>query len=415
MKILFLLTQDIESPSGLGRYFPLAKELAKRGHSSTIAALHPRFKYLDAKRFTKEGVEVWYVGQMHVQKQGNEKTYFSPSQLLRISLQGAWALSKAALAIPADIIHVGKPHPMNSLAGLIARLLQNKRLILDCDDYEAGSGHFSSSSQKWIIQNFERRVPRHVHAVTTNTSFMRQKLISWGVSEEKIYYLPNGVERSRFVKPDPQRILNLRNQLNLKENKVVTFVGSLSLANHAVDLLIEAFALLHANRPNTKLFLVGSGEDYDRLHQQATTMGLSDEVIFTGRIPPDQVTTYYYLSDVSVDPVRDDEAARGRSPLKLFESWACGVPFVSADVGDRKELAGSPSAALLAPPGDFKALSLSIQKVLDDPATASNLSRNGSERVNLYFWDLLVEQAIHVYQDTQYDPSILSSGGATKL
>ena len=31
MRIIFLLTQDLESPSGLGRYWPLAKELARLG------------------------------------------------------------------------------------------------------------------------------------------------------------------------------------------------------------------------------------------------------------------------------------------------------------------------------------------------------------------------------------------------
>jgi glycosyltransferase involved in cell wall biosynthesis len=405
MKILFLLTQDIESPSGLGRYFPLAKELVKRGHSSMIAALHPRFELLEERRFMKEGVEIWYVGQMHIQKQGNEKVYYSPARLVKISLQDTWALSKAAMATPADIIHIGKPHPMNSMAGLTARFIQRKRLILDCDDYESGSGHFTRNWQRWTIDQYERRIPNLVRAITTNTSFMRQKLISWGVPEERIYFLPNGVDRSRFERPDPQKILDLRKRLNIIGHKVVIFVGSLSLANHAVDLLIESFALILARRPDTKLLLVGGGEDYDRLNQQVNSSGLKDGVIFTGRVPPNQVVSYYYLSDVSVDPIRDDAAARGRSPLKLFESWACGAPFVSADVGDRKELAGTSPAALLVSPGDLSALSSSILQVLDDPVIANNLRSNGFKQVNHYFWDILVERAIQVYQDSLTNPT----------
>jgi glycosyltransferase involved in cell wall biosynthesis len=309
------------------------------------------------------------------------------------------------MATSADIIHIGKPHPMNSLAGLAARFIKHKRLILDCDDYEAGSGHFANSWQKWTIKNFEKQIPRHVHAITTNTLFMRQKLIAWGIPDKKIYYIPNGVDRSRFEKPDPQTIKNLRDHLKLEGNKVVTFVGSMSLANHAVDLLIESFALIYATRPKTRLLLVGGGEDYDRLNQLVNTSGLADGVIFAGRVPSDQVVSYYYLSDVSIDPIRDDEAARGRSPLKLFESWACGVPFVSADVGDRKELVGSPPAALLVSPGNVNALSSSILQILDDPVTARCLRNDGYERVNFYYWDHLVEQAIQVYQDSLTGPT----------
>jgi hypothetical protein len=74
MKVLFLLTQDLESPSGLGRYFPLAREMALLGHQVTIAALHPDYQSLKIHRFDVEGVHVWYVAPMHVRKHGNVKS-----------------------------------------------------------------------------------------------------------------------------------------------------------------------------------------------------------------------------------------------------------------------------------------------------------------------------------------------------
>ena len=42
MKITFLLTQSLEDPSGLGRYFPLAKELARPGNEVNILAIGHR-------------------------------------------------------------------------------------------------------------------------------------------------------------------------------------------------------------------------------------------------------------------------------------------------------------------------------------------------------------------------------------
>ena len=77
MRILFLLTQDLESPSGLGRYAPLARELTVLGHQITIAALHSRYDTLDRRSFFKEGVDVRYLAPMHVKKRGNLKIYYN--------------------------------------------------------------------------------------------------------------------------------------------------------------------------------------------------------------------------------------------------------------------------------------------------------------------------------------------------
>jgi hypothetical protein len=68
VSFLFLLTQDLECPSGLGRYWPWAKALAKIGHPVEIAALHSDYSALGLKEFEQEGVRVRYVGQMHVLK-----------------------------------------------------------------------------------------------------------------------------------------------------------------------------------------------------------------------------------------------------------------------------------------------------------------------------------------------------------
>jgi len=81
----------------------------------------------------------------------------------------------------------------------------------------------------------------------------------------------------------------------------------------------------------------------------------------------------------------------GRSPLKLFESWACGVPFVTADVGDRKQLLGSPPAGVLAQPGDENSLASGILQILNSPTKGETIGRLGQERVEPYYWDKLVE------------------------
>lgn len=392
MNILFLLTQDIESPSGLGRYYPLAKVLVQMDHEVTIAALHPNFREIKQNVFKKEGINIIYCGQMHVRKQGSQKTYFSTPKLLGYSTTATLGLVKVILKSPADIVHVGKPHPMNSIAGLLGKYTRGKLLLLDCDDYESGSNRLSKNWQGSVINFFEQKIPHQAISVTTNTHFMKNKLMSWGIPENNIFYLSNGVDRQRFSSPNPEILVSLREKLGLGNKKVVAYIGSLSLTSHPVDILIDAFARIYALHPGTILMIVGGGEDYVTLTRQVSSLDLNNAVRFIGRISPEEVPLYYSLAHVSIDPVYDNDAARGRSPLKLFESWAAGVPFISADVGDRSYLLGSPPAGILAMPGDPESLAEKIIQVLNDSELSTELIKLGAQRLERYDWDVLAAQ-----------------------
>lgn len=59
--IVFFLTQDLQSPSGLGRYLPWAKYLVREGYRVTILALHSSFDSLSEREFINDGVQVRYV------------------------------------------------------------------------------------------------------------------------------------------------------------------------------------------------------------------------------------------------------------------------------------------------------------------------------------------------------------------
>jgi glycosyltransferase involved in cell wall biosynthesis len=399
MKILFLLTQDMESPAGAGRYFPLARGLVKLGHQVHIAALHADFSSLQETHFEHKGVEISYVAQMHVLKKGNRKLYYPAHRLIGLMAQATLSLSRAALSLPADIVHIGKPHPMNSVAGLLVRYLGRKKVFLDCDDLEVATSHFSGKWQKWGVALFEDGMPKCVDHVTTHTHYLRERMLQAGLPAERITYLPNGVDRERFSCPDPTRLERLRDELGLRGKRVVAFIGSLSLPSHPVDLLLEAYQSVRAAFPESVLLIVGGGEEYDWLSRRVEQLGLQGSACFTGRIPAAEVPLYYRLAEVVVDPVIDNEVGRTRLPLKLFESWASQTPFVTADVGDRKLVMGEPAAGLLAVPGDPDSLAVAILRVLTTPGLAEELRQAGSKRALEYDWDRLAQRLESVYNN----------------
>jgi len=397
LRILFLLTQDLHSPSGLGRYWPLARELSRIGQQVSIAALHPDYANLQVKREIIDGVLINYVAPMHVMKSENKKEYYKFGQLLQITTQATLYLSKASLKTQADLIIVGKPHPMNSLAAMSAKFLRGRHIYLDCDDFEAASGRFSSELQRTVVASFEKWMPRLVRAISTNTHFMGEKLISWGIPPERIHYLPNGVDRDRFSQANLDQIAQIKSQLGLRDQPVIAYIGSLSLPSHPVDLLLEAFAGLRQSHPDAVLLLVGGGEDLTTLKSFARQLGIEQGVRFVGRVAAEQVPVYYRLATVSVDPVHDNDAARGRCPLKLFESWACGVPFITADVGDRSILLGDPPGGLLSQPGDPVSLATAIGQLISESSLATTLIQRGKKRVENYYWEILAKNLLDFY------------------
>jgi glycosyltransferase involved in cell wall biosynthesis len=404
MHIAFLLTQDLKSPSGLGRYWPLAKELTRLGYEVTILALHSNYESLNPqeRESIRDGVHVRYVGQMHVHKTGSDKQYFKPSHSLWISMVSTLQLARASLHACADVYHIAKPHPMNGIAGMSMHWLQEKPLYLDCDDYEAESNRFDRVWQKKAVAIFEDWLPTQIRGVTTNTRFMEKRLRRLGVDSKQIVYVPNGVDRTRFANWAPKHVETLRTQLGLIGHPTVLYLGSLSPTSHPVELLIKAFTLLNQEIPEARLLLVGGGESYEDLQYQAQAAGVGKKTVFAGRVTPEQAVNYYHLATVSVEPVRDDLVARARSPLKLFESWAAGTPFVTADVGDRRQLLGNSQAGLLTAPGDADSLAAALGKVLKNPNLAKSLQNEGRKRVESFYWDRLVRDFVHLYDENEH-------------
>jgi glycosyltransferase involved in cell wall biosynthesis len=395
MKIVFVLTQSLDSPSGLGRYGPLAHEMAKLGYQVTVIALHYAWRQLSQQTIDKNGLKIYYVGQMHIRKEGPRKLYFNPIQLLAISLASTYRLAKVLYYSDADIIQLCKPQPINVLA---ARLSKGSRPIFcDCDDYEAETNRFASKWQKWLVRYFEDSIIRDVTGLTVNTRFSQQRYIRLGFPEDRIVYVPNGVDRARFCQP--VEVEDLRKKLNLEINTpVVSYIGTLGLLSHPVDLLLNAFRQVLQHMPSAKLLLVGGGEDYDLLQQMVRQLGIVKQTIFAGRVPPHKVPAYLSLANVTVDPVHNNMIAQARSPLKVLESLVMGIPVVTGDVGDRRTLLAEGKFGLLVPPGDSDALAKGLLELLGAPELRMRMSQASLAERDSWYWENLVHKFVQVYQ-----------------
>ena len=393
MRIAFLSTSSIEDPSPRGRWLPVARELARMGHEPRLLLLHPTYEAVRSltSGLTAEidGVVCEHVAQMHVYGPPGQRRYFGGAELLKVAANATRALYARAVALKPDAIHVCKPQPMNGAAGWLAARRLGIPLFVDCDDYEAAANRTSAAWQRAGIRWWEDKLPARAKAITCNTRFLMARYRALGVPSHKIFYVPNGI--AGVDGPAPREEISAN---------TIAYVGAMSIQTHSVDVLLDAFALLRQNMPRAQLRMIGDGDDRPALQAQAARLGVADAVAWAGRVAPAQARALLARAACSVDPARDEPAMRGRSPLKIVESMSVGVPVVTSDVGDRREVLGDGAAGVLVAPGSPVALADGLRAVLTNAALREDLSRAALARAEKYRWDILANVWAQAYSIT---------------
>lgn len=401
MRITFLLTQSLQGSGGGGRYLPLAQALARRGHQVQILALHDDYARTPQRRFQIGPVAVWYVGQMHVLRQGGQRRYYSAPGLLWVTLVSTLRLTWALLRTPTEVIQVCKTQPMNAVAAWVAHVVRGLPVYLDNDDYEALNNRFAQAWQQRLVAWFENWMPSFAAGITVSTAFMAEHFKSLGYPPGRIRLVPHGIDLDQFSvleRPEAPAVLErLRQGLHLGADDLpVVYVGSMSLLNHAVDLLLEAFVVVGQQEPRARLLLVGDGEDLASLKQLAERLGLATRAQFVGRVERDLIPYYYGLGLVSVDPKRDTQRAHSSLSIKLIESIAAAVPCVTADTGDSRQRVGE--AGRVVPPGQAPALAEALLRLLHAPADMAAMRAAARDLRPAYTWEVLAQRFEEEYQ-----------------
>jgi glycosyltransferase involved in cell wall biosynthesis len=246
------------------------------------------------------------------------------------------------------------------------------------------------------VQHFEDSVVSYATGLTVNTRFTFKRYLEMGYPSDRLLYVPNGVERSRFE--TPQDLAPYRQRWGLTAGTpLVAYVGTLSIVSHAVDLLLEAFAVVARQLPDSRLLLVGGGEDYDELKALAAQLGIAGQTIFAGRLPPAEIPAVLSLATISTDPVRDNPVAAARSPLKVVESLAVGTPVITGNIGDRQAMLANGALGVLVPPGDCRSLAQGILSLLQAPELRAQMTQASLMQREKWYWDRLACDFAQIY------------------
>jgi glycosyltransferase involved in cell wall biosynthesis len=234
-------------------------------------------------------------------------------------------------------------------------------------------------------KSFHLYIWKKARRLVVLTPFIKDRLVQIGISAEKIIVSPDGVNLSLFDIPLSKE--EAREKLNLPKNKkLVGYVGMFRTLGmeKGVDVLIKAFAGL--KEKNSLLVLVGGyKDDIDFYKNMSEKLGISDRVVFVGKIVHNLVPVYLKAFDCLVAPFpKNEHYSFFMSPMKIFEYMASGRPIVSTKLPSLVEiLRGS---VLLVEPDSAEELKNGIGRVLEDEKFSEGLVTNAYNNVLNYTW-----------------------------
>jgi len=228
----------------------------------------------------------------------------------------------------------------------------------------------------------DRHLPRRADRIIAVSEAIRKALTTRGASApERVHVIPSGVEWQRFP-ADPG---------TTPDGRTVIFTGNLA-PYQGVNLMLEAFALLHSRRADVRLMIVtdSSFTPFEPLAQQLGVQAAVD----LRRATFAQQPALLAAATVAVNPrIRCDGI-----PQKLLNYMAAGMPiatFEGSAAPVRHEVTG-----LCVPDGDTAAMADAMDRLLTDRGLARTLGDAAREQARREFsWEQVAARVEQVYRD----------------
>ena len=200
---------------------------------------------------------------------------------------------------------------------------------------------------------------------------------AYAVTASKIGVIPNPVEMVPHTDVERRAA---RASLNIgPDTRVVAWHGRVQIETKGLDVLLDAWDRICAERPHADilLLLVGTGRNADRLQRRIAgnaRVRWIDRYVFSRQ----ELWSHLLAADLYTIPSRREGFA-----VAVLEAMACGLPVVASDVSGVAEIVpgGETDGGIKVPPGEAVPLAAALLRLMDQPALARRLGDAASGRV----------------------------------
>ncbi len=308
-----------------------------------------------------------------------------------------WKLNRYRI-LPYFLCFPGKPEITQFFNYTIPYGVRGKKA---CFIYDMAYRAYPETLQAETLENLNRMVEgscRRADKIITISEFSRKEIIKYlSVPPEKIEIVPCGVDLQRFHPEGGEE-----EKKSIKKKYHITgdyflYIGTLEPRKN-IPVLLQAYAMLqkkYADREVVpKLVLAGKqGWNYDPIFETVKSLGIEQQVIFTGYVPEEDVPGLYRGAAAFVFPSLYE--GFGMPPL---EAMACGTPVIVSDAASLPEVVQD--AGLLFPSGDAGKLSVLLETVWKNQDGGSAYRRQrGLEIAAERTWKDAAHKLLQIYDN----------------
>ena len=276
--------------------------------------------------------------------------------------------------------------PLNRLSPVnlfrVRRLIRDRRIQV-VHSHGKGAGLFGRLGARWAgvpaVHTFHGIHAEYMRLLRPIYAKMEQRLasttdtiihVSAGQAREarKLEFQPTGstevivnatdYERVRLFFAHGQQVS--REKLGLPPNSLILGTVARFDPVKAIDVLVEAFAILAPKWPEANLLIVGDGPELSKLESLAEMRGVRNRVVFAGLVP--DAPRYLPAMDLYVSA-----SHREGLPLSLLEAMVCGLPIVATRIPGHEDVVVDNVTGLMVPPNDPRALADAAARLLAEP------------------------------------------------
>ena len=267
-----------------------------------------------------------------------------------------------------DVLHCHQYTPW--VYGTLAALGIKTRIIF------TEHGRFYPDRTSWKRKIVNPLLTLFTDKITAISKATKQALVDFEyIPENKIEVIYNGIHA---LEKAEEKTKALKTQLGIDDS--MTVLGTIarldSIKNHS--MMFKAFKIVLQTHPNTKLLLVGDGEERQSLEILAEELNLTGHIIFTGYIAKPAL----YLDCMDIFLL--SSLSEGTS-MTLLEAMSLSKPCVVTDAGGNAEIIKNSINGFVSENNNAILFSESILKLINSNKLMHEFSRNNRKHFYQYF------------------------------
>ena len=239
---------------------------------------------------------------------------------------------------------------------------------------------------KLVLGFIRSQLKRIQVVVIVLSSRMNKYLVGHDLRLSNTQIIPNGVDIKRFCPSNDTSALEEESQ-----SQTVICVSKMRFEK-GIDVLLQAWRLVHEHMPTAELIIVGSGPIQFQLERLANTLCIADSVEFAGL--QSDVPSQLHRGKIGVLPSRWEGM-----PNALLEAMASGLACVATAVSGSEEVIQHGYNGFLVEPEDYESMAESLLTLLQNPELTQKFGITARETIEKnYSLEHITNMYIELYQ-----------------